>query len=396
MNVDAIRSEFPVFQHHPTLVYADNAATTQKLQRVIEAVAAYEKQGVANIHRGMYLLAEKATRQVEETREKVARFIGAPDARCIAFTKGTTESINAVAYGFLHHQLKAGDEVVITGMEHHANLIPWQRHAVLKVIPVDKQGDLVMDSIPQIIGRKTKLLALTHISNTLGTVNPIKEIIAMAHEYGVPVLIDAAQSFSHSRVDVRELKADFLAFSAHKMFGPFGVGVLYVDPKHWESMTPFNVGGGAIRKVTFTDTEWMDFPRNMEAGTPNVSGVIGFSSTLDFLETLDWDEVSNHTTSLGKRFREGLAQVKDFQLVGDAQQQAGIVSFVHERIHPHDVAFFLTSKDIAVRAGHHCTQPLLDLLGIPATVRASFTIYNREQDVDQILEALSDLKKFWT
>lgn len=399
MNSDTIKALFPVFQHRPSLVYVDNASTTQRLHAVMKAVENFEKLGAANVHRGLYKQAEEATVQFEKTRERTGAFIGAGDGRSIVFTKGTTESINMVAFGFLRDRLSPGDEVVVSAMEHHANLIPWQqvceqKHCVLKIIPVDADGNLLMDSIPGMVGKKTKFLAVTHISNTLGSINPIQEIIKEAHRHAVPVLVDAAQSFSHSRFSVGELNPDFLVFSAHKMFGPFGVGVLYVRPDHWEDLRPLNFGGGAIRNVTFERTDWLDFPHKLEPGTPNISGVIGFSKALDFLETLRWDEVSAHNSLLGEQLRSGLEE-EGFRVFGKARRKTGIVSFVHERIHPHDIAFFLASKEIAVRAGHHCTQPLLESLGVPATVRVSFSLYNSTDDVDHILDALRELKKFW-
>jgi cysteine desulfurase/selenocysteine lyase len=400
MDLTQIKSQFPVFRNNPSLVYADNASTTQHPHQVIDAVANFERQSVANTHRGLYELAERATQQFEEARSKVARFIGATGPDSIAFTKGTTESINSVAFGFLKDQLDPGDEVVISAMEHHANLIPWQqvckeRKAILNVIPVNQKGELEMDSLPELIGRRTKFLALVHISNTLGTINPVEEIIQVAHQHGVPVLIDAAQSIAHYPVNVNELGADFITFSAHKMFGPFGVGVLYAHPKHRERMKPLVFGGGAIKNVTFKETEWLDFPRNLEAGTPNVSGVVGLSAALDFIHTLPMDDITANLNLLRENLEEGINMETGFRIIGEAGRKGSITSFVHEHIHPHDIATFLASRDIAARAGHHCTQPLLESLGLPATVRVSFSVYNNQEDVDQILEALREVKKFW-
>jgi cysteine desulfurase / selenocysteine lyase len=394
-----IRNCFPVFQHHPELVYADNAATTQRPLSVIEAVADFEKHGVANIHRGMYTLAEEATQRFESTREKVARFLNAPDASCIAFTKGTTESITTVAFGFLRHQLNEGDEVIISAMEHHANLIPWQqvckeRKAKLVILPVTDTGELDMDHLPELFSARTKFLAITHISNTLGTINPIAAIIREAHRHDVPVLVDAAQSIAHYPMDVQTLAADFLVFSAHKMFGPFGVGVLYTHPMHHDRMRPLSYGGGGIRQVTFEETVWQEYPHRLEAGTQPVSGVVGLSSALDFIHTLPLDTLLPQLQQLRIRLEDGLRK-EGFRIVGEAQEKSPMVSFVHDRIHPHDIATFLASNTIAVRAGHHCTQPLLDRLGIPATVRVSFSVYNTHEDVDRILEALRDMKTFW-
>jgi cysteine desulfurase/selenocysteine lyase len=399
MNLAALKSRFPVFQHKPLLVYADNASTTQKPMEVIRAVSDFYEYGCANVHRGLYKLSEEATIRYENVRKEVAEFIGTKDDRSIAFTKGTTESINIVAQGYLYPTLKQDDEVLITAMEHHANLIPWQqvcrqRKAVLKVIPVDANGDLIMEELSSLIGPRTKLVAVTHISNTLGTVNPIREIIQRAHRYHIPVLVDAAQSVSYCPIKVDELDADFLVFSAHKMFGPMGVGVLYAREEYQEQITPLIFGGGAIRNVEFDNTEFMSYPRNLEAGTPDVSGILGLGAAIGFMKQLDLNFLAAQSEHLANRLRSGL-QEQGFKVIGNARNKSGIVSFVHETIHPHDVASFLASHEVAVRAGHHCTQPLLHRLGVVSTVRASFSLYNNHDDVDRILSALQGLKKFW-
>lgn len=399
LNFTMIRSRFPVFHHKPSLVFVDNASTTQKPAEVIKVMTEAYELGSANVHRGLYKLSEEATIQYEKVRSSVAEFIGAEDERSIAFTKSTTESINIVAQGFLKPILKEGDEVIITAMEHHANLIPWQQvckqtNAVLKVIPIDANGDLVIETFSKWIGPKTKLIAVTHISNALGTINPINEIIQLAHRFDVPVLIDAAQSVCHYPINVKELEPDFLVFSAHKMFGPMGVGILYTRQKYWSEIKPLMFGGGAIRNVEFEHTEFMDYPRCLEAGTPNVPGVLGLGAAIEFIKELNFDEVLTHILYLAGLLREGLHE-QGFQVIGDARMKTGIVSFVHESIHPHDIASYLASQDIALRAGHHCTQPLLHELGVVATARASFTIYNTREDVDRILMALQGLKKFW-
>ena len=400
MKLESLKSQFPVFQHRPSLVYADNASTTQKPRQVIAAVSGFYEFGSANVHRGLYKLSEEATVHYENVRAKVAAWIGSNNERSIAFTKGTTESINAVAFGFLLPILKEGDEVVITAMEHHANLIPWQQvcnqsKAILKVIPVDENGELVLDSLPEMISPKTKMIAVTDVSNTLGTINPVKDIIRLAHGHNIPVLVDAAQRVSHYPIRVEELQADFLVFSAHKMFGPMGVGVLYVREEYQDRIKPLNYGGGAIKNVEYSHTEFMDYPRNLEAGTPHVSGVLGLGAAIDFMKQLEMDQVAAHVENLGNRLREGLRD-QHFRVIGNARKKTGIVSFVHGAIHPHDIAGYLASHDVAVRAGHHCTQPLLHGLGIAATVRASFSVYNTTQDVDNILKALRGVKKFWS
>lgn len=400
MDVEKIKLQFPAFRANSDWVYADNAATTQRPERVINAVSEFERRGVANVHRGLYKQAEEATEKFEEARKKTARFIGASSEHTIAFTKGTTEAINLVASCFLKNLVKPGDEVLITAMEHHSNLIPWQqvcqeRQAKLKVIPINKNGDLQLDQVKTLLGSKTRMLAITHISNTLGTINPVKEIIPLAHQVNVPVLVDAAQSVSHYKIDVEDMGADFLVFSAHKMFGPFGVGVLYAHPKHHDRIQPLNFGGGAIKNVTFFETDWLDYPYNIEAGTQNISGVIGYSAALDWVSGTWSAELSTHVESLSERLREGIQKLNGFRIIGQASKRSGIVSVFNDSIHPHDMASFLASANIAVRAGHHCTQPLLDSLGIPATTRFSFSVYNTTDDVERILEVLNDLMKFW-
>jgi cysteine desulfurase / selenocysteine lyase len=400
MDIGKIKSHFPAFRENPGWIYADNAATTQRPDVVIDAVNGYERKGVANVHRGLYKQAEESTARFEEARKKSARFIVASDESSIAFTKGTTESINIVAFGFLKHRLHPGDEVVITAMEHHANLLPWQqvcreRKAKLNVVPVNEKGELMMDALQSMITPRTRMVAVTHISNTLGTINPVGEIIQLAHKHHVPVLVDTAQSAACYPIDVNEWGVDFLAFSSHKMFGPFGVGALYAHPKHHSEMMPLNFGGGAIKHVTFSDAVWMDYPHGIEAGTQNISGVIGFSSSLDFVNSVRSAEASRHVELLGERFREGVKTLNGFRIIGEAGRRTGIVSVFHKRIHPHDIASFLAAKNIAVRAGHHCSQPLLDSLGIPATARFSFSIYNTMEDVEKILAELKELDKFW-
>jgi cysteine desulfurase/selenocysteine lyase len=401
MDFSQIKSLFPIFQYQPGLVFVDNASTTQKPKKVLEVMNNFYEREYANVHRGLYKLSEEASVRFEEVRKKTAQFIHASNSNCIAFTKGTTESINIVASGFIRYLLQPGDEILISQMEHHANLIPWQqvckeKGAKLVIIPTDDNGNLILDKLDELLNNKTKLVAITHVSNALGTVNSIKEIITQAHKKNVPVLIDAAQSVSHIPIDVNELGADFLAFSAHKLFGPMGVGVLYVDEKYHDKIVSLNFGGGAIRNVELEETEFLDYPRNLEAGTPNVPGVIGFGAALDFMNSLDLTEVSNHFANLGQQLRNGLKIMDGISIIGNSIHNSGIVSFVDSKIHPHDLASFLGSKRIAVRAGHHCTQPLLDRLGIHATVRVSFSVYNNEEDVDKIIESIKEAKRFYS
>ena len=397
--IKSIKAEFPLFAQHPNLVYLDSAATSQKPQTVIDAMNGFYAAGNANIHRGLYELSAQATQQYETVRHRAGELIGASNPKTIAFTKGATEAINAVAFGFLQKKLKPGDNVVITTMEHHANIIPWQQvcqrqGASLAVLPIDACGDLRLDSLPDLLRADTRLLAVTHISNTLGTINPVEEIIDYAHKKNIPVLVDAAQSVGHYPLRLVEAKADFIVFSAHKMFGPQGVGVLYCREEHWDDMTPYNFGGGAIEQVTFSDTTFLDYPHRMEAGTPHVAGVVGLGAAIDFIGQLDMENTSRHVQHLAALFREGLNKI-DIRPMGSPKLYGGIVSFQVDNIHPHDVAGFLAQCQVAVRAGHHCTQPLHEFLGVPASVRASFSIYNTPSDVDSALQAIKDLRQFW-
>jgi cysteine desulfurase / selenocysteine lyase len=397
----SIKPHFPIFSHRPELVYLDNAATSQKPKSVIQSLTDFYEKENANVHRGLYELSAKATQRFEEVRKKVGGLIGTPNPNAIAFTKGTTESINIVAQGFLKKKLKKGDNVVISAMEHHANLIPWQQvcaqnQALLRVIPVNDKGELVLEKLDGLLDKQTKMVAVTHISNVLGTINPIEEIIAIAHKKNIPVLIDGAQSVGHYPIDVKKSGADFLVFSAHKMFGPLGTGVLYCKEEFAREVEPFNYGGGSIKSVTFDHTEFMEYPHRLEAGTANIVGVIGLGAAIDFIWQLDLNGTTDHTKNLSAYFKERLKSLGGIQLVGDPKNFASIVSFQVENIHPHDVASFLANENIAVRAGHHCAQPLLEAMGVPATLRASFSIYNTKDDADKTVEALVSLKKFWS
>ena len=398
--LNSIKSHFPIFARQPNLVYLDNAATSQKPQAVVDTITLFYERENANIHRGLYELSATATSRYEEVRKKVSRLISASPGT-IAFTKGTTESINIIAQGFLRNKLQKGDNVVISAMEHHANLIPWQqvcydRGAILKVIPVNSAGELGLSELNGLLDHKTMMLAVTHISNVLGAINPVEEIISIAHKKDIPVLIDAAQSVGHHPVDVQKSGADFLAFSAHKMFGPLGTGVLYAKEEFHSEITPFNFGGGAIKNVEFDKTEFMDYPHKLEAGTANIPGVIGLGTAIDFIAQLDGNETAKHEKGLVIYFKDKLQSVTGASQVGNPLNFGSIVSFQIENIHPHDVAGFLANEHIAVRAGHHCCQPLLESMGVPATVRVSFSIYNTKEDVDTLVEALGGLKKFWS
>ncbi len=400
LSLPSIKLSFPIFQAKPDLVYADNAATTQKPNAVVETMTEFYQHENANIHRGLYDLSARATQRYEDVRKRVKDFIGAKSEKEIAFTKGTTESINIVANS-MASLLHEGDNIVISGMEHHANLIPWQqvcfrKKAALHIIPVSADGDLELDKLNGLIDSRTKILAVAAISNTLGTINPIHEIISKAHQKNIPVLIDGAQCVGHYPINATDLDVDFLAFSAHKMFGPMGTGILYAKEKYHPTMQPLSFGGGAIRDVSFERTTFMDYPFCLEAGTPHVAGVLGLSAAIDFISQLDLSETSLYTHQLASTFRDEIQSLGFVKPLGNPKKFGSIVSFVVDGIHPHDVAGFLAENQIAVRAGNHCTQPLHDKLGLPATVRASFSVYNTLEDVDKIIGALRELKKFWS
>jgi cysteine desulfurase / selenocysteine lyase len=391
-----MKEHFPIFHSQPELVFLDNASTTQKPQMVVDCEREFYERQNANIHRGFYALSANATQRYEAVRKQVADFIGAASANEIAFTKGATESINIVANSF-SDQLRPGDNVVVTAMEHHANFIPWQQlcnrtGAEFRVVPITSNGDLDLSVLESLLDTQTKILAITHISNVLGTINPIKEIVELAHKKNIPVLVDAAQSAGHIPVHVKSLNVDFLSFSAHKMFGPMGVGVLYAKAEHHAKLGPLNFGGGIVKSVRVEETEFLEFPQCVEAGTPNVAGVLALGSALEFLATFDSNQTFEQGQQLAQEFKQQVELYKVAHVVGNPAQAASIVSFTVGDIHPHDVAAFLAEHNIAVRAGHHCAQPLLDALGIPATVRVSFSIYNTMDDVRVIVQALRELK----
>lgn len=394
------RSQFPIFDKYPNLAYFDNAATTQCPASVIEVMSEFYTNGNANIHRGVYDLSNHASAKYEEAREKVADFLGAK-SRNIAFTSGTSESMNIIARSYLSHQLKKGDNVVVSILEHHSNFIPWQqlakeKGAEFRIAPIDQEGNLNMKALNGLLDSKTKMLAINHVSNTLGTVNDLQQITDLAHQKGIPVAIDAAQGAAFHELDQSSIGYDFLGFSGHKVFGPFGTGVLFVSNDYRDQIKPFNFGGGMIRDVREDDTDFTTFPKILEAGTPNVGGVIGLSAAIDFLNELDRGEARNHIHALGEYCRVQLAEIEGVRVIGNPKERTGIVPFSIDNIHPHDVSSFLNKDGIAVRAGMHCTQPLLQHLGVPATVRASFSIYNTKEEIDRMITSLKELIKFWS
>ena len=395
------KNKFPIFKHHPDLVYLDSASTTHKLKSVIQAEMQFYTQQNANIHRGIYPIAVQATNAYEGVRKKVQSFVNAKFTHEIIFTSGTTEGVNLVAQSFVLPQLNAGDNVVISAMEHHANLIPWQqiclmKQAELRVIPFNTEGVLELDKLDKLLDKRTKIVAITHISNTLGTINPIKKIIAKAHKQHIPVLIDAAQSITTHTLDVQKLDIDFLVFSAHKLFGPTGVGVLYGKEKYLNAMPPYKFGGDMIRDVTFEKTIFAPLPNKFEAGTPNIAGVIGLGAAIDFIEKLGQNKIKKHVKILLDNATERLKQIENVEIIGNSKEKSGIISFILRGVHPHDVATILASNNVAIRSGHHCTQPIMDFYDIAGTNRVSFSIYNSIEDIDRLIEAIMAVKKIFS
>ena len=404
-DVATIREDFPILQrqvHGKPLVYLDNAATTQKPRAVIEALVHFYEHHNANIHRAIHALGEEATAAYEETRAKVARFINAPRPECIVFTRNATEAINLVAYAWGRENLGPGDEIVLTEMEHHSNLVPWQRLAqetgsTVKYIGVTDEGTLALNGLDSFIGERTKLVAVTHVSNSLGTINPVADIVAAAHRRGAVAVVDGAQGAPHMPVDVQAQDCDFYAFSAHKMLGPTGVGVLYGRYELLDAMQPFLSGGEMIRRVRLDGANWNDVPWKFEAGTPNIADVIAFSAALDYLTALGMDNVRAHEEELAAYALRRLRQREELIVYGplDASRRGGVVSFNYPDIHPHDVGTILDREGVAIRAGHHCTQPLMNRLGVAGTVRASFYIYNTAEEVDALLDGIEKVRTFF-
>lgn len=399
--IDQIRNEFPILHqevHGKPLIYFDNAATTQKPKSVIEALEGYYLHDNANIHRGAHALADRSTRYYEETRVAVQEFIRARESEEIIFTKGTTESINLVAYTFGRKFIQAGDEIIISTLEHHSNIVPWQmlcdeKGANLKVIPINEAGEILFEEFQKLLSPKTKLVSIVHASNALGTINPVKEIIAAAHQVGAKVLLDGAQSSSHLEIDVQDLDCDFFAFSAHKLYGPTGLGVLYGKREVLEAMPPFQGGGEMIKEVSFEKTTYNDIPFKFEAGTPNIGDVIAFKHALEFIGSYSKKAIKAHEDELLAYANELLLPVKGFIPVGTAENKVSVLSFNINGMHPFDLGVMLDAKGIAVRTGHHCTQPLMKRLGLEGTVRASFAVYNSKLEVEKLAEGVTQLAR---
>ena len=396
LDVARIREDFPILKtmvNGKPLVYLDNAATAQKPQTVLDTLHRYYTEENSNIHRGVHYLSQVATKDYEDARAKVRSFLNAPDDKQIIFVRGATEGINLVAGSYGRQNVGAGDEVIVTAMEHHSNIVPWQilcqeKGASLKVIPINDDGELLLDEYEKLLSPRTKLVSVVHISNSLGTINPMEQIIDMAHARGVPVLVDGAQSAPHMPIDVQKLDCDFFVFSGHKVYGPTGIGALYGKMDLLESMPPYQGGGDMIKSVSFEKTSYNDLPYKFEAGTPNIAGVIGLGAAIDYLNGLGMDITRAHEDSLLEYGTERLSNISRVRLIGTAANKASILSFVMDGVHPHDIGTILDSEGIAIRAGHHCTQPLMERFGIPATARASLAFYNTEEEIDLLVRGI--------
>jgi cysteine desulfurase/selenocysteine lyase len=400
-NVEHWRADFPILGervHGRPLVYLDNGATTQKPASVIYAENAYYRHSNANVHRGVHLLSQRATDAFEAARAKIARFINAQRPEEIVFVRGTTEAINLVAQSYARPQLKPGDEILISAMEHHSNIVPWQlvceqTGAALKVVPIDDTGALDVDAYERLLSERTRLVAITHLANALGSINPVERIVAAAHGKGVPVLLDGAQAISHLPVDVRAIDCDFYAFSGHKVYGPTGIGVLYARAALLEAMPPWQGGGDMIRSVTFEKTEYNAIPWKFEAGTPNIAGAIALGAALDYVDRIGMEVIAAHEADLLAYATDALRAITGLRLIGTARDKAGILSFVLDGVHAHDVGTILDNHGVAVRAGHHCAMPVMQRFGVPATVRASLALYNTHEDIDVLIEGLGRVRE---
>ncbi len=391
------KHDFPIFDNNPSLIYLDSAATTQKPRCVIDAVSQYYENNNANVHRGVYALSERATAAYEGTRQKVANFIHAKHAHEIIFTRGTTEAINLIAHSF---KINAGDEIVLSVMEHHSNIVPWQMvcekmGAKLTVIPLLENGELDFDAYLNVLNEKTKLVAMIHVSNVLGTINPVKKIVAASHQKNIPVLFDGAQAIAHMPVDVQDLDCDFYVFSSHKLYGPTGVGVLYGKTQWLEAMPPYQTGGDMIRRVTFEKTQFNELPYKFEAGTPNIAGVIGLGAAIDYVNHIGFDYIQSHEKALLKYATEKLFQIDGLKIYGTSENKSGVIAFMLSDAHPHDVATILDQSGIAIRAGHHCAMPLMDYLKVPALSRVSFGVYNDFSNIDKLIVGLENVRKIF-
>jgi cysteine desulfurase / selenocysteine lyase len=396
LDVARIREDFPILKQQVNgraLVYLDNAATSQKPRQVIEAISRFYSEDYSNIHRGVHTLSLRSTQAYEAVRTKVQRFIHASEDREIIFVRGTTEGNNLVAFGYLRPRLQSGDEILISAMEHHSNIVPWQmlceeKNARLRVIPINDDGEVILAEYEKLLNSKTRLVAVTHVSNALGTINPIRRMIELAHRQQIPVLIDGAQAIPHFAVDVKALDCDFYTFSGHKLYGPTGIGVMYGKASLLESMSPFQGGGDMIATVTFEKTTYNKIPHKFEAGTPDIAGVIGLGAAIDYVQAIGIDAISAYEDGLLKYATREISKIPGVCIVGTAKEKASVLSFTLEGVHPHDVGTILDQQGIAIRAGHHCAQPVMDRFRVPATARASFAFYNTKEEVDALVNGI--------
>jgi cysteine desulfurase/selenocysteine lyase len=404
LDIEGIREDFPILKekiHGKPLIYLDNAATSQKPKAVIDALVHYYSHYNSNVHRAVHLLSTRATEACDRAREKVRRFINAPSTNEIIFVRGTTEGLNLVAQTYGRQNIKAGDEVLISGLEHHSNIVPWQmlcdeKQARLRVVHIDDRGVIPLDQFEKALNGCTRLVALAHVSNALGTVNPLRAMIEMAHRWNVPVVVDGAQAVPHMPVDVRALNADFYAFSGHKLFGPTGIGVLYGKQALLEAMPPFQGGGDMIRSVTFEKTEYNVLPYKFEAGTPDVAGIVALGAAIDYVNTIGIDRIAAYESDLLEYATAAFSQLRGVQIIGTAPSKASVISFIIDGVHPHDVGTILDQEGIAVRTGHHCAQPVMDRFQIAATTRASLAFYNTTAEIDALIAGIRKVQEFFS
>ena len=399
-----IKDDFPILSQQindKPLIYLDNASTTQKPNLVIEKIENYYKNTNSNIHRGVHHLSQKATDEYENSREKVHKFIGSNSSKEIVFVRGTTEAINLVANSHVKPLLSKGDNIIISQMEHHANIVPWQmitkeKESEIRIIPINENGELIIEKLNELIDKRTRFISVNHVSNTLGTINPVEKLIEIAHKNNIKIMIDGAQAVQHMKVNVSKMNADFYCFSGHKMYGPTGIGVLYGKQEILESMQPYQGGGDMIKSVTFEKTIYNDIPNRFEAGTPNIVGVIGLGKAIDFIENITIEEIEKLEMELLNYATDKISAIEKVRIIGNSNKKASVISFVIEDIHPHDIGTIMDKLGIAIRAGHHCTQPIMDFYEIPATARASFAIYNTKEDVDKLVEAIEKTKEVFS
>ena len=396
-----VKEEFPILSkniNNKPLIYLDNASTTQKPASVIDEIQNYYESTNSNIHRGVHHLSQKATEEYEDSRKKIQEFIGANSSKEIVFVRGATEAVNLVANSYVKPLLSEGDNIIISQMEHHANIVPWQiiskqKKTEIRVIPINEKGELILSELDNLIDKQTKFISLNHVSNSLGTVNPIDQLIKKAHHNNIRIMIDGAQAVQHMKVNVSDLDVDFYCFSGHKMYGPTGIGVLYGKKEILDKMEPYQGGGDMIKSVTFEKTIYNDVPHIFEAGTPNIVGAIGLGKAIDFIEKTTLEKIEEHEMNLLNYATKKIGEIEGVKIIGTSSKKASVISFVMEGIHPHDIGTIMDNLGIAIRAGHHCTQPVMDFYDVPATARASFAIYNTEEDVDKLIEGIQKTKE---